>query len=1273
MSVRPYLILCALFSSFCLYAVQSKDIDSDPVHWLVSQIALGEAKQNEALISDSLQKLIAIAPRRIETLCAQAHYELTHNNIGTAKNIYTDLQKHLATTHSCVKKVEQLIRISTTAKATVERAKNYAAQGDFEKASALYTQIFNGTYPTLTYQLQHLDWQAQDLSQWQAVNRSYMQLRLKFKKVGQIDIAYARHLLRKNPNNIKALNILNNYRHADNFTQEVEDIWLNALQNMPINEHTYSRYQSYLSAYPFSNKGENAFTQFKSLLDKQQHLLADPAYQAWLKGNQLLEENNLSKAEPLLLKAYQTRNTDSKVLRSLGLLYLKRNNNQQALTYFNQALQYTVQNSETSELKTLANTAKFWLYIQQAKAATKKSDFTKAQLKINLARTINLAPNTVLFEQGQLFVAQGKYAQAETIFYRLLNVEPENKNALTALLAITQRDEDERHMVNFYNNLAFKQQVIVKSQYQQALSSKLRKSAQLSIEDADVDQAIKTLQYSIKSAPSQAWPYYDLALIYQQQGLTDKALALYKTALTKYQNHPTLHYTYALFLNSIERYTQALTSLNTLPKNLHDDDIKALIQQLKTTELFAKADNLTSTDDKNQIIYQLSYLQAQPLSPLLKAKLSQSWYKINENLKAISLLKRALEEQPTLASFWHNLYGQWLLQHADSTATMQWFEHYTLANSASEKEVNQYITLANAYYARFYKGSELIAKLNQLDQTYKQNPLTAAALIKTHLALGNDETATIIYQTKIQKNLAFNSDTQLSIVKAYKKLNKPTLAQPILKDVVAQSASQPSYFQQQIMSSLFDLTDESHALAYAQQLVNNAPDDQALAYLAAKLADSYHNQALANMWYQQTLSPKVPLNETQLHTELSVIDDTAPWYITNAKQALIEQSKKNQAYIAVGVNFSNQSNSENELTTDTTMVPIEGYFPLWQGHGFVKLDPITLKAQTNYFDQLTSGSQYGQGALCIFTCNESEITPEQNGIDVGIGWENEHWRFDIGTTPLGFLVEDIVWGLRYTDSFNDFNWQIELEKRPVTDSVLSYAGLTDVNTNSVWGGVRTTGITLNGGYNINEQWGLWSAIDYQFYAGLNVLDNQRYRLMGGAFYKAIKNQQRELTLGVNLFHWAYQYNLSEQTYGHGGYYSPQSYIGISLPFTYDARVGEDFVYRFKTDLGVAKSDTNASNYFPNDPLLQASAILRESETGISPVFEASSRTGLSYKLEGSFEYRITPHWFFGGAFALERADYYEPNSGQLYIRYFFDPVYGQLSFPAEPIIPYSDY
>ena len=1266
-------LVCALTLSPMLSAKTVNDIDTKSVEWLLSQINIGEAQQNKKLIEDSLQKLIAIAPARIETQCALARHYFTNDDVNKANQLLSKVDNGLSKQHPCVKKLRVISRAEGKDKAQVQQAKLLARAGQYVQARQIYNSLFKDIYPTLDYELEHLSWYAQDSAQWLGVKKGYEELLKQYANIGKVEIAYARHLLRRKPNDKKAIDILSTYASTSHFNNDVENIWLSALSDMSVSSNTEQQFQRYFTLYPFSSKGELQYQDFKKVLKDRQKLLADPAYQLWVKGDALLEKNKLNAAEPILLKALKGRPEDGAIMRSLGTLYLRSGNNQKSYQYFTLAQKFTADFGEREILKDLAKTAKFWLYIRQAKDAISSSEFKIAQLKLNLADALEQDPSTVLYNKGLLKFYQGQYSQAANIYRVVLKSDPLNKSALLGLLEIAELEQKEQSLKSFYNSLSASQKSLIQPSYQVSISSSLRAEATLYSQAGELDKAEKTLKHAIELAPEQPWLYYDLAFIYQQKGLTKQARSLFNNVLWQFPLDSSLRYSHALFLRSIDDYQGAINTLKFIPVKARNEDIIALEQQLQLSESLAQSERHLNTKNKATAIYHLSNLEAQPLTPIMQAELSRSWHRIDEKKHALKLLEKALVAEPTISAYWHMLFGEWVLEQGDENLTTQWFNQYILPEAASESEIAQYVQLQNSYIGQYYNGSDLIAKLNQLDQKYKNSPATTTALINANLALEQREAAIIIYKQKVQNKHVIEPQALMAIAKAYRELGDDFQAKKVTQQAITQTTSQENYLQRQIMSSLNEFNFSGDALYLAEQLVNKSPNDQELRYLAAQVADKFNENEQAQNWYKQTLSPNQTLSHKELYSTLARVNDDDPWYVNGAKRELITQQNKNQAYIAIGVNFSGQTSTESDATLGAGLVPIEAYFPLWQGQGFVKVDPTTISAQTTRFDEQFAGSRYGQGALCIFTCPLDEVSPEATGVDIGFGWQNENWRFDLGTTPLGFLIEDIVWGINYADSFGDFGYSLELEKRPVTSSVLSYSGLEDVRTGEVWGGVRSTGITANISHDLGGDWGFWSSADFQLYKGQNVKDNQRYRVMGGTYYRVISNEEREFTVGASLLHWAYKYNLSEETFGHGGYYSPQNYVGLSIPLSYDARWGNDFVYRLKTGISYSQTDTQAIDFFPNDPDLQNEAFIRQLETGVNPSFESDSSSGVSYNLEGSFEYRATPHWSFGGYLAIDRSDFYEPNFGQLYLRYYFNPVYGTLEFPGTPIIPYADF
>ena len=154
-----------------------------------------------------------------------------------------------------------------------------------------------------------------------------------------------------------------------------------------------------------------------------------------------LKKTNSMQLNPLLLKALKGRPEDGAIMRSLGTLYLRSGNNQKSYQYFTLAQKFTADFGERETLKDLAKTAKFWLYIRQAKDAISSSEFKIAELKLNLADALEQDPSTVLYNKGLLKFYQGQYSQAANIYRVVLKSDALNKSALLGLLEIAELEQ----------------------------------------------------------------------------------------------------------------------------------------------------------------------------------------------------------------------------------------------------------------------------------------------------------------------------------------------------------------------------------------------------------------------------------------------------------------------------------------------------------------------------------------------------------------------------------------------------------------------------------------------------------------------------------------------------------------------------------------------------------------------------------------------------------------------------------------------------------------
>ncbi|RMS80817.1 Cellulose synthase operon protein C [Pseudomonas savastanoi] len=144
---------------------------------------------------------------------------------------------------------------------------------------------------------------------------------------------------------------------------------------------------------------------------------------------------------------------------------------------------------------------------------------------------------------------------------------------------------------------------------------------------------------------------------------------------------------------------------------------------------------------------------------------------------------------------------------------------------------------------------------------------------------------------------------------------------------------------------------------------------------------------------------------------------------------------------------------------------------------------------------------------------------------------------------------------------------------------------------------------------------------------------------------------------------SYDNDQSYFTYGHGGYFSPQSFYAIGVPVMWAQRT-ERFSYQVKSSVGVQHFKQDGAEFFPDDSTLQAASGQR---------YTGQSKTGIGYNLSAAGEYKLDSSLFMGANLGLDNARDYRQFSGALYLRYMFEDMTGPMALPVSPYrSPYSN-
>ncbi len=308
---------------------------------------------------------------------------------------------------------------------------------------------------------------------------------------------------------------------------------------------------------------------------------------------------------------------------------------------------------------------------------------------------------------------------------------------------------------------------------------------------------------------------------------------------------------------------------------------------------------------------------------------------------------------------------------------------------------------------------------------------------------------------------------------------------------------------------------------------------------------------------------------------------------------------------------------------------------------------VTSGADLTQADEIRRfGAQATTGGAFI---NQDQLADA--GIALNAAYKRGQFSADLGITPLGFNTVNLEGGASYTFELSDGVFLTgTLERRAVTDSVLSYAGAEDPVTGESFGAVTRSGgrITLlrdfGGG-------GVYGTLAYMIYDGDGVDTNQYSEIGGGFFLNILEREKSNLQLGFNTTYFGFEENRRFFTLGHGGYFSPQQFISASVPVEY--RVEEGLLdYGLVGAIGLQYFEEDDVAFFPEDSDLQsaAAAVAGPSERVIH---DGNQEVQLSFRAGGDVNYRVGERLEMGARLLVDNAADYTETQGGLSLRYRF--------------------
>jgi cellulose synthase operon protein C len=296
----------------------------------------------------------------------------------------------------------------------------------------------------------------------------------------------------------------------------------------------------------------------------------------------------------------------------------------------------------------------------------------------------------------------------------------------------------------------------------------------------------------------------------------------------------------------------------------------------------------------------------------------------------------------------------------------------------------------------------------------------------------------------------------------------------------------------------------------------------------------------------------------------------------------------------------------------------------------------------------------------------------QRGVSLGVIHNTDTTNADLGVTPLGFLLPNIVGGFSWSQKIKQTDVSIGIERRAITSSVLSYGGMRDPASGEKWGGVVATSAYVQAG-RYQQDFSLSGSLRASQFTGTRVPDNRFIGAHVAGDWRWLAKQHDRSWLGVAVNYWNYQRSLQDYSFGSGGYYSPSSYLSVALPLELQGE-RRKWSYYLRIVTAYTTSQTKRAAFFPKDAALQTRA---QSEAQLrgddEPYHGAGNGSGVSLSAALRAEYQLTQGFVLGGQAATDRSDYYHPVELTMYVRHVFGKSNAtSIAVPPRPLRPYND-
>ncbi|MBO1075917.1 cellulose synthase subunit BcsC-related outer membrane protein [Roseomonas marmotae] len=869
----------------------------------------------------------------------------------------------------------------------------------------------------------------------------------------------------------------------------------------------------------------------------------------------------------------------------------------------------------------------------QARQALGRGDLERADQLARRAAQGNaaeqVAAETIL---GQIALRRGDLNTAEGRFRAALARQPRLPEAAGGLYDVLLRQNRFAEAEALQRETGFNPAGGTGAQRAYALRDEASRSN-------DPAVALALLTQARDLDPKNPWARLDLVRLLRNQGRADAAAREEQDLAAL--GTPDASYAAALLAQEEQRHGEVITRLEAIPNRLRNADANRLLTQARQEQEIARLEGLARTLPRSDAMQRLIALASRPdPSGTMAPGVVRALGRLRQPEAAAQAARLALA----------------LNRNASVDARIQLAGALLSAQQVEEAEALTSNILLDGKLTEEQRRQ--ILALSAGSAVVESGQLSAE---------GNQQAALARLQPALQQ-MPENASVNLALARVYLASNRPDEAQAIADAALARS---PGSLEALAVAADAALArrDWQRADALLQEGRGRYPAEPQIMLLDARVARARGDQYRALRSLEGAgvrrhaqlqaaggrggdaalLAARLRSSASETPAGAEIADPVAAQIATELAAARQETATWVQG--GVGLRTRSGESGLSELAEVTAPVEVSAAMPGIGGRVAARAEVATLSAGT-INGSLNSMRQFGTNPLAGgSTAGMVSPSGRASGVALNVNYAYGDLKADVGTTPLGFRRSNVIGGIEYAPALTDrLRLRAVGERRALNDSVLSYAGLRDDRSGLTWGGVASSGGRAQLEYTIGDAV-LYGGGGYATIDGHRVAGNSRFDLGGGIGWTVLRQPDQELMLGFDVRYAEYEKNLRYFTLGHGGYFSPQSYVAAVVQADWRKQIG-DLRLRLGGALGWQNYHEDDSPVFPTDPALQGQLAFAAAGDGtLNSRYPSRDGSGAVGSLRAEAEYNITPQLRIGAYATYDRAGDWNQATGMVRLRY----------------------